>query len=432
MSERPLIAIPAAFERAKYGVWDSQVALLPMSYIEAVQRAGASVLLIPPDAELVADPDRILDLVDGLVLAGGSDVDPATYGQSPHPETKGFSEQRDSLELALIRRAIERDMPVLGICRGCQVLNIAQGGTLIQHVPRARAHGSRAPAAPRSRGRGGRPLADVLDVEQVRAQRPISISSSGERAPGRSGIRASSTNRLPAWSRDGGRPARAARHRRCRPRGSIAVVPCSRPATRQQRRDADRARALDDQLGPLEQEHHRLGHLVLRDDDHLVDPAADQRQRQLARALDGDAVGDRQRGLRPRAAPAAATREPARRPRPGRRSPDLRTLGLERDRHPADQPPPPTGTTITRQVVDLGEQLEAEPTLAGDHVGSSNGWTKASPLVRRRARAPPTGTRRRSRREAHRAPSASTASTLAIGAISGMNTSHGTPRARAA
>lgn len=135
MSERPLIAIPAAFERAKYGVWDSQVALLPMSYIEAVQRAGASVLLIPPDAELVADPDRILDLVDGLVLAGGSDVDPATYGQSPHPETKGFSEQRDSLELALIRRAIERDMPVLGICRGCQVLNIAQGGTLIQHVP---------------------------------------------------------------------------------------------------------------------------------------------------------------------------------------------------------------------------------------------------------------------------------------------------------
>jgi putative glutamine amidotransferase len=137
MSERPLIAIPAAFERARYGVWDSQVALMPFSYIEAVQRAGGSVLLIPPDPELVADPDRILDLVDGLILAGGSDVDPATYGQAPHAETKGFSEQRDSLELALIRRAIERDMPVLGICRGCQVLNIAQGGTLIQHVPDA-------------------------------------------------------------------------------------------------------------------------------------------------------------------------------------------------------------------------------------------------------------------------------------------------------
>jgi putative glutamine amidotransferase len=135
MSERPLIAIPAAFERARYGVWDSQVALTPFSYIEAVQRAGASVLVIPPDPELVADPDRILDLVDGLILAGGSDVDPATYAQAPHPETKGFSEQRDSLELALIRRAIERDMPVLGICRGCQVLNIVQGGTLIQHVP---------------------------------------------------------------------------------------------------------------------------------------------------------------------------------------------------------------------------------------------------------------------------------------------------------
>jgi putative glutamine amidotransferase len=135
MSERPLIAIPTALEQAKYGAWDSPCALMPFAYIEAVQLAGGIGLLVPPDPAVVADPDRILDLVDGLLLSGGSDIDPAAYGEEPDPHTTGFVPARDQLELALVRAAIARDMPVLGICRGCQLLNVARGGTLIQHVP---------------------------------------------------------------------------------------------------------------------------------------------------------------------------------------------------------------------------------------------------------------------------------------------------------
>jgi putative glutamine amidotransferase len=114
--------------------------LLQYSYVQAIQRAGAIAVLLPPDPELTVDPDEILDRVDALLLAGGSDVDPANYGQVCHPETVGLVPARDEFELALITRAIERDMPALGICRGMQVLNIARGGTLIQHVPDVVAH----------------------------------------------------------------------------------------------------------------------------------------------------------------------------------------------------------------------------------------------------------------------------------------------------
>ncbi len=114
--------------------------LLQHSYIEAVQRAGAMAVMLPPDPELVADPDEILDRIDALLLAGGSDVDPVYYGQERHPETVGTVPQRDEFELALISRAIERDIPALCVCRGMQVLNVARGGTLLQHLPDAVAH----------------------------------------------------------------------------------------------------------------------------------------------------------------------------------------------------------------------------------------------------------------------------------------------------
>jgi putative glutamine amidotransferase len=134
--QRPVIGICTALARAKWGVWAQRdAALLAFSYIEAIQRAGGIALMIPPDGRFEADADEILDLLDGLILAGGNDIDPACYGADPHPETHHLVPERDSSEIALATRAVERDMPVLGICRGMQLINVAFGGTLTQHLP---------------------------------------------------------------------------------------------------------------------------------------------------------------------------------------------------------------------------------------------------------------------------------------------------------
>lgn len=130
------IGICAAVERVRWGVWDQEAVMAPRAYATAVQRAGALALLLPPDPLAAGDPDAFLDRVDALMLAGGADVDPSSYGApSRHPETKGTWPERDAFELALARRALERGMPVLGVCRGMQILNVACGGTLVQHLP---------------------------------------------------------------------------------------------------------------------------------------------------------------------------------------------------------------------------------------------------------------------------------------------------------
>jgi putative glutamine amidotransferase len=135
MSSPPVIGLCTALERARWSVWDTQAVLLPRNYIDAVHAAGAIALLLPPDPAAVEEPDRLLDLIDGLLLAGGSDMDPSTYGAEPHETTAGFVPERDAFELALATRAMERDLPFLGICRGMQVMNVARGGTLNQHLP---------------------------------------------------------------------------------------------------------------------------------------------------------------------------------------------------------------------------------------------------------------------------------------------------------
>jgi putative glutamine amidotransferase len=136
----PLIGICTALERARWGVWDQPAMLLPRNYIDAIQRAGGIALMLPPDPAAVADPDLVLDLVDGLVLAGGADVDPGAYGEPRAPQTAHTVPERDAFEIALTRRAIERDIPFLGICRGMQVMNVALGGTLIQDLPTSLGH----------------------------------------------------------------------------------------------------------------------------------------------------------------------------------------------------------------------------------------------------------------------------------------------------
>jgi len=117
-----------------------QAALLPLSYIEAVQRAGGLALGLAPDPLLTDDPQQAIELIDGLMLAGGADIDPASYEHEAHAETVGTVPERDAFEIALTRAAIERDMPVLGICRGMQLINVACGGTLVQHLPERYGH----------------------------------------------------------------------------------------------------------------------------------------------------------------------------------------------------------------------------------------------------------------------------------------------------
>ncbi len=137
---RPVIGICTYLDEIRWGVWQDRAAMVPSGYVDAVQRAGGVAVLLPPDREALAQPDPVLDLLDGLILAGGVDVSPDAYGADAHPETDVPNEDRDAFELALARRALERDIPVLGICRGMQVMNVAAGGTLHQHLPELVGH----------------------------------------------------------------------------------------------------------------------------------------------------------------------------------------------------------------------------------------------------------------------------------------------------
>jgi putative glutamine amidotransferase len=114
--------------------------MAPRSYVKATQAAGGLTIVLPPDDEVAGEPDSLLDRIDALMLAGGVDVDPAAYGARPHPEVTETVPERDRFELALAHRALEREMPLLGICRGMQLLNVARGGTLVQHLPEVVGH----------------------------------------------------------------------------------------------------------------------------------------------------------------------------------------------------------------------------------------------------------------------------------------------------
>jgi gamma-glutamyl-gamma-aminobutyrate hydrolase PuuD len=129
---RPVVGITTYITQAAWGVWQLETALVPADYVHAVERAGGRPLLVPPSPNGI---EETLDSLDGLILSGGSDLGPDLYGQEAHPETTGVVPERDSAEMALLAAALDRDLPVLAICRGSQILNVALGGDLIQHIP---------------------------------------------------------------------------------------------------------------------------------------------------------------------------------------------------------------------------------------------------------------------------------------------------------
>jgi gamma-glutamyl-gamma-aminobutyrate hydrolase PuuD len=129
---RPVIGITTYLTHARWSYWDVEAALVPAAYVRAVERAGGRPLLVPPNENAV---DETLDALDGLLFSGGSDLDPELYDQEPHDATTGVVPERDRGELALLEAALARDMPVLAVCRGSQVLNVARGGDLVQHLP---------------------------------------------------------------------------------------------------------------------------------------------------------------------------------------------------------------------------------------------------------------------------------------------------------
>jgi putative glutamine amidotransferase len=137
---RPVVGLTSYLERVRTGIWDMPAGYLPADYFEGVISAGGIAVLLPPQP---VDPDivsSVLDSLHALVVTGGYDLDPAAYGQQPHPTTDQPRGDRDVWEFALLRGALDRGLPVLGICRGAQVLNVAFGGTLHQNLPDVLGH----------------------------------------------------------------------------------------------------------------------------------------------------------------------------------------------------------------------------------------------------------------------------------------------------
>lgn len=170
---RPVIGLTTYRQRAQSGVWDVQAAFLPGVYLDGVTRAGGAVTLLPPQPVADGIAARVLDGLDGLVITGGADVDPAAYGHDAHPATDRPAVDRDAWEFALLTGALERRMPVLGICRGAQVLNVALGGTLHQHLPDLLGH---------HRHRLGEARFSTTEVRTVAGTRLAGLIGAGVRA----------------------------------------------------------------------------------------------------------------------------------------------------------------------------------------------------------------------------------------------------------
>jgi putative glutamine amidotransferase len=134
---RPLIGITSYAEEIRWGMWTEDAALVPLAYVRSVEHAGGRPLVVPPSADGL---EETLDALDGVIFSGGGDLDPELYGAEAHDATDAPRKERDAAELGLLKAALERDMPVLAICRGSQLLNVARGGDLVQHLPESVGH----------------------------------------------------------------------------------------------------------------------------------------------------------------------------------------------------------------------------------------------------------------------------------------------------
>ena len=220
---RPLIGVSAAIERAHYGAWEVEATLLPRSYARAAYAAGGIPVLLPPGP--VEGTDELLGRLDGLILAGGADLDRASYGAEPDPKTGETWPERDAFELALARGALESDVPLLGLCRGMQLLNVARGGTLIQDL------------APVVGDERHRPTPGTFAEHEVRLE-PGSLAARRP-APNGSSSRATTTRgsigSATEWWRPAG-PSRTAWSRRSRCRATATPWACCGTRRRAARR----------------------------------------------------------------------------------------------------------------------------------------------------------------------------------------------------
>ena len=190
---RPLIGITAYVERATWGAWDREATLLPQAYVTAVHAAGGRALVVPPQPEGV---DAVVAALDGLILAGGNDLDPALYGAEPDPHTTDTRPARDAGEVALLRAATAADLPVLGICRGMELMVAEAGGRLVQHLPDVL--GS-------DRHRGGRGVYARHPVTTVAGSRLAKLIDEGMEVPSyhHQGIADPGTLTVSAYADDG-------------------------------------------------------------------------------------------------------------------------------------------------------------------------------------------------------------------------------------
>jgi putative glutamine amidotransferase len=194
-TQPPRIGVTTYRESARWGVWDEPADLLPASYAAAIRSAGGIAMLLPPaPAEHAA---FALDGVDGLLVAGGADVDPARYGAERDPHTGAARSDRDDWELELVQAALARDLPLLAVCRGMQVLNVALGGDLVQHLPDTTGSDLHCPVV----GQHGRHEIDLADGTLLAAiaGRSAEIATYHHQAVGRLGTDLIAT----AWAHDG-------------------------------------------------------------------------------------------------------------------------------------------------------------------------------------------------------------------------------------
>jgi putative glutamine amidotransferase len=170
---RPLIGLTTYREEAAWGVWRLRADVLQAEYADAVVAAGGVPVLLPPASGSDQSARAVVARLDGLVVCGGADVDPAQYGEEPHPRTAGWREDRDAWELALLNAAAEAGLPVLGVCRGMQLMAVAAGGSLDQHTPDVVGHEDHSPGGDAF----GRLAVRTAEGSRVRAAEGDSLSA---------------------------------------------------------------------------------------------------------------------------------------------------------------------------------------------------------------------------------------------------------------